>query len=89
MKSVYPVVLTEDKNTVMVFVPDFNINTEGKDFVDAIEMARNAISLAGICIEDEGLNLPTPSDIASIKKQEGEIVTLVDVDFDDYRKKND
>ncbi len=89
MKSVYPVVLTEDKNTVIVFVPDFNIYTEGKDFADAIEMARDAISLVGICIEDEGLNLPTPSDIASIKKQEGEIVTLVDVDFDDYRKKND
>ncbi|MBR4450413.1 MAG: type II toxin-antitoxin system HicB family antitoxin [Clostridia bacterium] len=89
MKSVYPVVLTEDKNTVMVFVPDFNIYTEGKDFADAIEMARDAISLAGICIEDEGLNLPTPSDIASIKKQEGEVVTLVDVDFDDYRKRND
>ena len=73
----------------MVFVPDFNIYTEGKDFADAIEMARDAISLAGICIEDEGLNLPTPSDIASIKKQEGEVVTLVDVDFDDYRKRND
>ena len=32
----------------MVFVPDFNINTQGKDVPDAIEMARAAIGLMGI-----------------------------------------
>ena len=89
MKRVYPIVLTQDKDTVIVFVPDFNINTEGKDYADAIEMARDAISVAGTCLEDKGLKLPESSDASSIKTQEGEIVTLVDVDFDDYRKKND
>ena len=43
MKSAYPIVMTQGKEFIVVFVPDFNINTQGKDVPDAIEMARDAI----------------------------------------------
>ncbi|MBQ6466757.1 MAG: type II toxin-antitoxin system HicB family antitoxin [Clostridia bacterium] len=89
MKSVYPIVMTQNDASVIVFVPDFDINTYGKDYYDAIEMARDAICLAGICFEDKGLNLPVPSDLSSVQAKPGEVVTLVDVNFDDYRRKND
>ena len=89
MKRTYPVVLTQNEKTVLVFVPDFEINTEGKDFADAIEMARDAIGLTGICIEDEGSELPLSSEVKAIKAEPDDIVTLVDIDFDIYRKKND
>ena len=63
MKRTYPVVLAQSEKTVLVYVPDFEINTEGKDFADAIEMARDAIGLTGICIENEGSELPLSSEV--------------------------
>lgn len=76
------------------------IFTEGDSFADAIEMARDAIGLAGISMEDNNENLPVPSNqttaIEKVKQQDTEIIdflngilTYVDVDFSDYRKKVD
>ena len=90
MKLAYPIVLSQGENHIIVFVPDFNINTQGKDYVTAIEMARDAIGLMGIDLEDEKEELPVPSIVSAIKKEsEDDIVTLVDVDFTEYRRKND
>lgn len=89
MKAAYPIVLTKGKSHIIVYVPDFNINTQGNDFADAIEMARDAIGLIGIDMEDDGETLPVPSDILSVKKNTEDVVTLVDVDFTEYRRKND
>lgn len=91
MKNAYPVIMTQGKEFIVVFVPDFNINTQGKDVPDAIEMARDAIGLMGIDIEDDGEALPQTSNIADIqaKAPSGSIVSLVDVDFTEYRRKND
>lgn len=52
-------------------------------------MARDAIGLLGISMEDDGEELPKPSDLKGIEVKENEIKTLVDVDFADYRRKND
>ena len=89
MKNAYPVVLTKGKTHIVVYVPDFNINTQGKDYADAIEMARDAIGLMGIDMEDEKETIPAPSDLSSVKKSADDIVTLVDVDFAEYRRQND
>ena len=91
MKTAYPIIMTQGKEFIVVFVPDFNINTEGKDIADAIEMARDAIGIVGIDMQDDGEELPRASDLADIQAQAsaGDIVSLVDVDFAEYRKKND
>lgn len=90
MKTAYPILLIHDEPGFVVYVPDFNINTEGKNLTEAIEMARDAISVAGLVMEDENRKLPEPSDLNTIKKEsESDIVTLVDVDFDEYRRKTD
>ncbi|MBQ6265083.1 MAG: type II toxin-antitoxin system HicB family antitoxin [Clostridia bacterium] len=91
MKKVYPVVLTKEDFGYLVYVPDFNINTDGENLYEAIEMARDAISITGLCIEYDGSVLPDPSSIDDINKNksENDIVTLIDVDFEDYRKKNE
>lgn len=76
----------------LVYVPDMEIFTEGDSFADAIEMARDAIGLAGISMEDSNENLPVPSNqttaIEKVKQQDTEnidftkgILTYVDVDF--------
>lgn len=90
MKNAYPVIMTQGKNFIVVFVPDFNINTQGKDIMDAIEMARDAIGLMGIDMQDGGVALPEASSVASIQEKApmNGIVSLVDVDFTEYRKKN-
>lgn len=76
-----------------------DIFTEGDTFANAIEMARDAIGLAGISMEDKKEALPTPSDqTAAVEKvkQNTEVIdfskgvlTYVDVDFSEYRKKVD
>ena len=103
MKQFYPtfIVNTNDgsEHPFLVWVPDMEILTEGDTFADAIEMARDAIGLAGISMEDNGEELPTPSDqrnaLEKVKQNreyidfsEG-ILTYVDVDFLEYRKKVD
>lgn len=91
MKNAYPVIMTQGKESIVVFVPDFNINTQGKDVPDAIEMARDAIGLMGIDMQDDGDALPEASSIADVQAEapSGGIVSLVDVDFNEYRRKND
>lgn len=96
-KKVYPTILTQtDDGTVLIEVPDMEILTQGKDYADAIMMARDAIGLKGISMEDAGEKLPEPSDLSSVHPDKGTfadegkgIVTLVDVDFLIYRRKND
>lgn len=90
MKAAYPIILSQGKDYIIVFVPDFKINTQGTDITDAIEMARDAIGLMGIDMEDEKESIPEPSSLLKIAKEnESDIVTLVDVDFAEYRRKND
>ena len=90
MKGVYPIVLTPGKKFIVVYVPDFQINTQGTDMADAIEMARDAIGLMGIDMEDDGEKLPSASALGDIKAEDSNaIVTLVDVDFTEYRRKNE
>lgn len=91
MKNSYPIILTPDEVGYVVYIPDFSINTEGDTLTEAIEMARDAIGLMGIDMQDDGTTLPEPSDFTTIQNNsaDGDIVTLVDVDFAEYRRKND
>lgn len=89
MKEAYPVIMSKGSEFIVVYVPDFNINTQGTDYADAMEMARDAIGLVGIDMEDDGEALPSPSPLSSVEARPGDVVTLVDVDFTEYRRKND
>lgn len=103
MKQVYPTFIlnTNDgsEHSFLVCVPDMEIFTEGDTFADAIEMARDAIGLAGISMEDNKEVIPVPSDQnTAIKKVKHDtedidftkgVLTYVDVDFSEYRKKVD
>lgn len=89
MKKVYPIVITPEESGVSVYIPDFDANTQGNDIADGIEMARDAIGLLGIDMEDDGKSLPKPSGMDAVARKKGDIVSLVDVDFTDYRRRND
>ena len=91
MKSAYPVFIAEHNNDFLVFVPDFEIYTEGKSMTDAMEMARDAIGLKGIDYQDDGKELPEASNyneaMAIFDYSQG-IITMVDIDFSEYRKRH-
>lgn len=89
MKIAYPIVISEGEKHYVVYVPNFDINTVGEDIPDAIAMARDAIGMTGCFIQDEKKELPAPSDLTQVEHDEGDIVTLVDIDFTDYRRKHD
>lgn len=99
MKSVYPVFIAQCDKDFLVFVPDWDIYTEGKSMLDAIEMARDAIGLKGIDYEDDGKEIPEASTYEAVIQKAKEdteifdytqgILTMVDVDFAEYRRKHD
>lgn len=86
--TVYPVILTKDGDGYLVYVPDFDIDTEGDNLAEAIYMAKDAIGIMGIQLQDEKKELPVPFS-AEHEIANGESMALVDIDFTDYRKKHD
>ena len=99
MKQVYPVIFTplnDEKNTVLIEVPDLEILTEGFGMADAVEMARDAIGVKGIFYEDHGQEIPQPRALTDIDSSKGTFaengfgyVSLVDIDFTEYRRRTD
>ena len=90
MKGVYPVLLSQGTNYIIVSVPDFEADTQGKDLSEAIEMARDLIGILGISMQDKNQELPIATPLASIiKENDTDIVTLIDIDFSEYRRRND
>ncbi len=89
MKRAYPVILRQGKKMIVVDIPDFDVGTQGHDIAEAMEMARDAIGLLGIDMQDDGEAIPEASELSSIQTELGQMVTLVDVDFDEYRRRNE
>lgn len=86
-KVAYPVIITKIDDYYSVKVPAFDSTTEGESFVDAMEMARDLISLMAISYEDDNEPLPKAVDISA--EAEGDIVTWIDADLVMYRRKYD
>ncbi|MBR5596471.1 MAG: type II toxin-antitoxin system HicB family antitoxin [Lachnospiraceae bacterium] len=85
--KVYPIHITKEAGDYIVYIPDFDINTFGNTLAKAIVMARDAIGLMGIQLEDENKELPEP--FSRQVNEKGDIETLVDIDFKEYRIKHD
>ena len=93
MKTIYPVIFTQGKEVVYIEIPDLGIYTEGMDMSDALDMARDAIGLQCVSMEDHNETIPAPSALTEIDPAKGEfagqgesVVSLVDVDVKEYRR---
>lgn len=82
MKEAYQIII--NKKDFVVYVPDFDIYTEGNNIENCIEMAREAIAGTGLTYEDIGKEIPKAK-YDNIPLSDDEILTLVDVDFDYFR----
>lgn len=88
--KIYPVIIMEDKDGLcewqfLANVPDFGIYTEGRDFDDAVAMARDAIGAVGLSLLDDGKELPEPGVKESDPNYIG-TVAHVEIDFEEYRR---
>ncbi len=94
MTKIYPVIFTETKDkkdTVLVYIPDFNGMTEGYGIADAIQMAKDYIGNMTYDKQDSELPAATPIESVDIStsdfaKSGKSFVSLVDVDIDSFRR---
>jgi predicted RNase H-like HicB family nuclease len=90
MKTAYPVIFTQiEDGWYLASAPDFPLNTQGESLADAIFMARDAIGLMGISLQDDGTQLPNPSAPEDLLHEPNALISMVDIDFDTYRRAND
>lgn len=96
MKKMYPVIFTQTSDAVLVEVPDLEILTQGTNIENAFDMARDAISITIVSMEDNNESIPAPTNIRDIDitqttfANEGEsFSSIVDVDIAVYRKRID
>ncbi|MCM1184752.1 MAG: type II toxin-antitoxin system HicB family antitoxin [Roseburia sp.] len=88
-KKAYQVILSpEEDGSYFVTVPDMDIQTQGESIADAMDMARDAIGLKGITLQDMGKDVPEPGAVR-FEAEKNDILTYVDINFSDYRKKAD
>ena len=88
MIKAYPVIITPSDGEYVVYVPNLEINTQGKDLAEALYMARDAIGAWGICQQDAGRAIPEPSKTEP-PHETTEFISWVDIDFDKYRRASD
>ena len=91
MKTEYPVIFTEADSVILIEVPDLEILTEGKNMENAAEMAKDAICLTVVTMEELGEAVPEPSNLDEIDVNSGTFaakgnstVAMVEVDTDAY-----
>lgn len=89
-RRVYPIVMTpSEEGGYCVTIPDFGTHTQGDDLADALSMAQDSIEMMGVYLQDDKQTVPEPRDIESITVEDGDIKSLVAVDFDAYRRKTE
>ena len=89
-----------NKNTIMIpdWWMDWSVVGRKKErlWLNAVEMARDAIELKCVSMEDDGMEIPLPSEIGSLDANSGTfaedgttVISLVDIDSGEYRRKID
>ena len=88
MKYVYPAIFRpEPEGNYHVFFPDIDgAGTCGDDLKDCIEMGEDWLCLTLYHMEQKGDFIPLPSDINEVRREEGDIVTLISVDTEYYKR---
>ena len=86
-KYAYPAVFTAENNSYSVSFPDIDgCLTFGETIPEAIEMAEDALCLMLYDLEEEGSEIPKPSDVKELKINNNEFVTMIACDTVEYRK---
>jgi predicted RNase H-like HicB family nuclease len=87
-KYIYPAIFTKDEEGYIVFFPDLEkCYTQGDTLEEAMERAKDVLSLVLYEYERKQGLIPEPTPIKQIETKECEIVSLVMGDTLEYRKR--
>ena len=90
MKGIYAAVFEQGAGKVYTSVPDLpGCVTSGATLEEACEMIEDAANLWACDIETDGRAMPTQTPYQDIERETGDIVQLVRVDTETYRRLND
>ena len=79
MLKTYPAIFHKEGTGYWVEFPEFGGGTEGKNIDEAMKNAREILENVLASYIDEGMALPTPSDILKIEVSDG-FVSMIQVD---------
>jgi len=91
MTYVYPIIIKEvnDKHPYSIYIPDFDTYTQADKLEYVISVARDCIGALGISYQDMKKKIPVPKALNIDYDVSNEMLTLIDINFDDYRNKLD
>ena len=86
MLFVYPAIFHKEDETYWVEFPDLSgCFTNGSTLEETMEMAKEALGLYLVSLEENGQTIPEPSNIADILTDEGQ-TTYISTDMNAYRR---
>ena len=90
MKYVYPAILTQEDDGIIVSFPDVEgARTDGATMEEALENADDVLNLMLLTMEEKHMDTKPPTPIASLDVPKGSMVALVRADTLAYSKKVD
>lgn len=90
MKYTYTALFKKEGSKVYARVPDLDgCITTGKNLDDAIDQMTDAMSNWLVVAEDEGMEIPQPTEQSRLKTGSDEVVSLIKADTLEYRAKTD
>ena len=90
MKYVYPAILTQEDDVIIVSFPDVEgARTDGATMEEALENAEDVLNLMLLTMEEKHMDIKPPTPIASLDVPKGSTVALVRADTRAYSKKVD
>jgi predicted RNase H-like HicB family nuclease len=86
MKYVYPAIFRPEDKGFSIFFPDVRMGgTQGDHITDGLEMAQDFLVGAMVMLEDEGREIPMPSDITKLELKNGEFASFISADTEKHR----
>ncbi len=86
-KYIFPAIFTKDEEWYSIGFPDVpNCFTQGENLQDGLEMAEDALCLTLYHMEQDGKQIPEPTNIKLIDVPADAFVTLISCDTYDYAK---
>lgn len=90
MKYVYPAILTQEDDGIIVSFPDVEgARADGATMEEALENAEDVLNLMLLTMEEKHMDIKPPTPIASLDVPKGSTAALVRADTLAYSKKVD
>lgn len=89
-KYIYPAIFQKEETGYYVFFPDLDgCQTEGDTLENALNMAKDALSIYIFDLEEDKKDIPLPSTPTEITLEKNQFISIIEFDMLEYRKKYD